>query len=574
MKDLRTLFIIVYSFTFLFASGKGDRDECVSEYLTPTRIVWQSDNTQEWIKRSESLLLPGNGQSILSDRPLCVLKNKEGKKSAILLDFGKEISGGIQLVTGLSNPRQIKIRLRFGESASEAMSELGENGATTDHAMRDMIIELPWLGTSNVGNTGFRFVRIDLLNEEASLHLKELRAISRYRDIPYLGRFSCNNDRLNKIWQTGAYTVHLNMQEFLWDGIKRDRLVWLGDMHPEVMTINSVFGHNEVVNKSLDLMRDETPLPQWMNGFSSYSLWWIIIQRDWYLYNGDVQYLTKQKEYMVGLIKQILNKVDDEGMEHLDGIRFLDWPSSNNPPAIKAGLHALTLLALETGGQLLELLDEHELALQCQKTSVLMKKNKLDCNNSKQAASMMVLAGLEDAEKANSEIIAVGGAKGFSTFYGYYMLEAMAKAGDYVGAMKIISDYWGGMLDLGATSFWEDFNIEWLKDASRIDELPKKNEIDVHATYGDHCYVGFRHSLCHGWASGPTAWLSRHVLGIEPIKPGCEEVRINPHLGDLEWAEGTFPTPKGIIYVKHTKKENGSIKTEVKSPRGVKIIRN
>lgn len=25
-------------------------------------------------------------------------------------------------------------------------------------------------------------------------------------------------------WLTGAYTVHLNMQDYLWDGIKRDRL--------------------------------------------------------------------------------------------------------------------------------------------------------------------------------------------------------------------------------------------------------------------------------------------------------------------------------------------------------------
>ena len=50
------------------------------------------------------------------------------------------------------------------------------------------------------------------------------------------------------------------MQEYLWDGNKRDRLVWLGDMHPEVMTVNTVFGYNEVVPKSLDLIRDVTPL--------------------------------------------------------------------------------------------------------------------------------------------------------------------------------------------------------------------------------------------------------------------------------------------------------------------------
>ena len=93
---------------------------------------------------------------------------------------------------------------------------------------------------------------------------------------------------------TGAYTVHLNMQDYLWDGIKRDRLVWVGDMHPETSTIATVFGSNEVVPKSLDLSRDITPIPNWMNGISTYSMWWIIIHRDWYMHNGDLAYLQQQ----------------------------------------------------------------------------------------------------------------------------------------------------------------------------------------------------------------------------------------------------------------------------------------
>ena len=101
-------------------------------------------------------------------------------------------------------------------------------------------MEIPRDGMIEIGNTGFRFVRLDLLQNNATISLKEISAILRYRDIPYLGSFECNDQRLNKIWITGAYTVHLNMQEFLWDGIKRDRVVWLGDMHPELMTI-SVF---------------------------------------------------------------------------------------------------------------------------------------------------------------------------------------------------------------------------------------------------------------------------------------------------------------------------------------------
>jgi hypothetical protein len=161
--------------------------------------------------------------------------------------------------------------------------------------------------------------------------------------------------------------------------------------------------------------------------------------------------------------------------------------------------------------------------------------------------------------------------EGISSFYGYYVLQARAKAGDYDGAMNVIRKYWGGMLELGATTFWEDFDLKWMENAGRIDEITPVDKVDVHSQYGSYCYKGLRNSFCHGWASGPTAWLSEHVLGILVLEAGCRKVKIEPHLGDLEWVEGTYPTPLGAIYVKHTKQIDGSIKSIIKAPKGVKI---
>ena len=185
----------------------------------------------------------------------------------------------------------------------------------------------------------------------------------------------------------------------------------------------------------------------------------------------------------------------------------------------------------------------------------------------------MALAGTISAEDACREAISVGGAKGFSTFYGYYMLEAMARAGRCDEAMQIIRRFWGGMLDLGATTFWEDFNLDWTADAAGIDDFVPKGKKDIHGDFGEYCYPGFRHSLCHGWASGPTPWLTRYVLGIEVLEPGCRKIRITPHLGDLEWAEGSFPTPLGIIHVRHEKRPGGRIASKIEGPKGVKIIK-
>ncbi|HZH72411.1 MAG TPA: alpha-L-rhamnosidase C-terminal domain-containing protein [Mariniphaga sp.] len=541
--------------------------------IPPQKIVWVSDNSGKFVKNQQNVLEPGLGQADLNRGRYLTLVNDGKHVPGIILDFGKELQGGIEIVTSISNKKPAgKVRVRFGESVAETMSDTGENSATNDHAMRDFEVELPWLGRIDLGQTGFRFVRIDLVQPNAQLEIKEINGALIYRDIPYLGSFKSNDDRLNEIWLTGAYTVHLNMQEYLWDGIKRDRLVWVGDLHPEVMTVNSVFGYNEVVPKSLDLARDLTPLPGWMNGISSYSMWWIILHRDWYKYQGDLEYLKEQQEYHAALIRHLATMIDKNGKEVLDGNRFLDWPSSRNKEAVHAGLQAMMAMAFEAGAEISEILGDDATHSICVDASEKLKKHIPSTTDSKQAAALLALSGLISPDKANREVLSKDGAARMSTFYGYYMLQARALAGDYQGAIDNIREYWGGMLDLGATTFWEDFNVEWLENAARIDEVVPVGKVDVHGDYGDYCYVSYRHSLCHGWASGPTAWLTEHVLGVKVLEPGGKKIKLEPHLGDLEWVEGTFPTAYGVLEVRHERRENGNIKTTYKAPKGVKVV--
>ncbi|HMM02363.1 MAG: alpha-L-rhamnosidase [Prevotella sp.] len=548
----------------------------VHNYLTPTRIVWTSDNNSEkYVINTRSILKQGTGQADLNTGTYLRLIGDDTNKGGIILDFGKEIQGGLEIITSINNKNPAgKVRIRFGESVAETMSDIGgEGGATNDHAMRDFIVTLPWLGRLTVGDSGFRFARIDVIDPDMEIEIKEISAVFAYRDIPYLGSFRCNDERLNRIWLTGAYTVHLNMQDYLWDAIKRDRLVWVGDLHPEVMTINTVFGYNDVVPKSLDLARDITPLPAWMNGISSYSMWWIIIHRDWYLYQGNLEYLKEQQEYMSRLLKLLSEKIDKDGKEILDGNRFLDWPSSENPETIHAGLQSMMVMTFEAGEELSRILNDKESEKLCQSTLKKLRKYIPDITSSKQAASLLGLSGLIAPEKANDEVLAQNGVHGMSTFYGYYMLNARAKAGDYKGVLDNIREYWGAMLDLGATTFWEDFDINWMKNAARIDEVVPEGKVNVHASYGGYCYKGYRHSFCHGWASGPTTWLSRYVLGVEPLEAGCKKVRITPNLGDLKWVEGSFPTPYGVIEIKHTKQADGRIESEINAPEGIVVVK-
>ncbi len=578
-NSLKKLFILLFFTILAFSSSSQNtnysQNKFTRNYLAATRIVWQSDKSGKYISNPAKLLEQGNGQADLVGANLCIIKGGDKQNSAIVVDFGKEIHGGVQVVTGMHAVHSpIKVRITLGESVSEAMSSVDHSSATNDHSMRDYEILVPWLGTIEIGNSGFRFAKIELLDNNRELKLKEFRAFAVQRDIPWLGSFNCNDERLNQIWKTGAYTVFLNMQNFLWDGIKRDRLVWVGDMHPEIMTLLSVFGYNEVVPKSLDLIRDITKLPDYMNGISSYSLWWVLIQYQWYMNNGNLEYLQKNQEYIFSLLDQLEKKINADGKENLDGMRFLDWPTSPNKEAIHAGLQSMMLMTFDAGEKIAIILKNKGKATQYTQTIELLKKHVPDPNNNKSGAALLALSGLEDAKKINEKFLSVNPTEGISSFYGYYVLQARAMAGDYDGAIDVIRKYWGGMIDLGATTFWEDFDMKWLENAGRIDEITAAGKVDVHAQYGSYCYKGLRNSFCHGWASGPTAWLSQQVLGITVLEAGCRKIKIEPHLGDLKWVEGTYPTPQGIIRVRHEKQADGSIKSTIKAPKGVQIIHN
>jgi hypothetical protein len=536
--------------------------------IIPKHIIWK----QGEVINEQILLIERSPQISLEPKNPFVMKSKK-EKAAILLDFGYEIHGGLRiLVWSTGENKSVKLRVRFGESVTEAMSDLGgETNATNDHARRDMEMEVGMMSMNSMGETGFRFARIDL-EEDTEVIIKSITAVAVYKEVPYKGAFRCNDELLNQIWNVGAYTVHLNMQDYIWDGIKRDRLVWVGDMHPETMTIWTVFGEDDSVERSLEFIRQETPLPGWMNGLATYSMWYLIIVHDWFMRTGKLEWLREQKEYLEGIYEQLSRSIDETGKNSVEEGRFLDWPTNDRPVVTDAGIQAIHYLATQKMEKIFTLLGDDIKAAQCVKDMERMKRYEVNYEDAKQAAALLVLAGLKDANEVNESLLKVGGAAGMSTFMGYYILSARAQAGDYQGCLDCIRDYWGGMLSLGATTFWEDFDMEWMKQAAPIDRLPREGEVDIHGTYGRYCYQGYRHSLCHGWASGATPWITENILGVKIVEPGCKVVNITPHLGNLEWAEGTFPTPYGEISIVHKKQKDGSIETKVNAPKEIKVM--
>lgn len=536
-------------------------------YLLPARVVktfGKTENTENLLQKKKYY------QINISDRDTAELINRgQTEKAGVLLDMGREIHGGVRILCSSTDCGYCDTLIRFGESASEAVTPVGEKGSGNDHAAREFTVPIPAMSDQIWGETGFRFVYIEPQDPDAVLSLKCVLGVFTYRDLDYKGSFRCSDETVNRIFDVSAYTCHLCLQNYLWDGIKRDRLVWLGDSHPEMLTIQPLFGRLPVFEESIDEARDSYPLPQWINGMPSYSLWWMIILHDQFVYTGDNAYLTANADYLTGITKQVVSLVSEDG-DLLFPSFFIDWPN-HDTPAEKNGVKALCVIALKKAAALLGILGEEALQNEAENAAGRLLTAGADCSGSKSTQAMAYLAGF-DGDEVTAERLSEGGAKGVSTFFSYYILTSLFRSGKPEEALRILKDYYGGMLAMGATTFWEDFNIEWAQGSCPVDRLPEKGERDIHADFGAFCYTHLRHSLCHGWSSGPVAFLLHNVLGIRVDNlTGRTEVTVAPELAGLDFAEGSYALPDGGVLTVRAEKNGEKTEVTFTAPQNVTV---
>jgi hypothetical protein len=123
------------------------------------------------------------------------------------------------------------------------------------------------------------------------------------------------------------------------------------------------------------------------------------------------------------------------------------------------------------------------------------------------------------------------------TFYfKFYLIEATKKVGLGDKFIQMLKP-WEQMLDIGLTTFAEK------PDPTRSD--------------------------CHAWSASPVYYFLSLVCGIEPDTPGFESVRIEPHLGNLEWIEGGMPHKLGEIKVSLKKSNTHTISGSIVLPDGL-----
>ena len=543
------------------------------KYTYPVKVI----AVQGDVENVEGLLKEKTMQIGLNEEDFCIMRGK----SYIILDFGKELSGGARILTRYAEGNRT-VRLRFGESVGETCAELkyGEAGygATNDHSLRDFTMALPHYSDMTFGQTGFRFLRIDTLGDDSHIALKSIFAAVDTDTRPEIGSFECDDPLVNEIWTTAAYTLRLCLQNgYLWDGIKRDRLVWIGDLYPEVRAANCLFGDIPETLNCLKFSMEQSPLPQYINNMPTYSLWWLINLCEAYRVSGNKTEIIKYLPYAKGVLEQVISPCVAEDGKVSYSFNYIDWPSCAQEGEDRheereterlAGVAYLTKVAVLALRELLVAFDE-DLSL-CDDVLQRIAKKSYDIHIYKQIAALGVWAGMGNATM--KETLLRGGAQGLSTFQSYPILTAVASYGEYEAALSMMKEYYGGMLSVGATTFWEDFDLEWLENCTRLDEMPVEGKKDIHGDYGKFCYMSFRHSFCHAWSAGVIPYLIETVAGIKTEGAGMRRIIIRPQLSGLKHVKVNFPTTCGVVTVEHTLQENGEVKTTVNAPEGVEVI--
>lgn len=467
--------------------------------------------------------------------------------NSVIVDYGKETFGFVTL-HGLRGKG--KLSLYYGESLEEAMAT--EACETLDHLE---ITEADAGEFTLPESRAFRYVQIQ---HDEQIQFDSVSMQYEYLPLDYRGAFRCSDERLNEIWDVSAYTLHLNTREFFLDGIKRDRWIWSGDAYQSYLMNYYLFFDSPSVTRTLVALRGKDPVSSHINTIMDYSLYWFVGIYDYYLYTGDAKFIRQYYPRMVSLMDFCLSRRNENGMmEGLPGDWiFIDWADGLSKQGEVSFEQLLLCRSLETMALSAEIAGDPEGAAKYRQLAGELKAKLFDVFWSDEKHAFLhnrvdgKLAGdvtrytnmfaiffdYLDGEKEQAikeHVLLNDQVQKITTPYmRFYELEALCALGEQAFVLDEIRDYWGGMLDLGATSFWEKYD-------------PEEEGTEHYAMYGRP----FGKSLCHAWGASPIYLFGKYYLGVKPLSPGYETYLVEPALGGLEWMEGKVPVPGGEISV-------------------------
>lgn len=475
--------------------------------------------------------------------PVSVQKYNDG----VLYDFGKELFGFLYVSDVKASE---SIHVSYGESLEEAVDI--ENSILFEDVSGENRYKLR--------QRAFRYIYLTGA-ENANIH-----AELEYLPIEYKGSFRCDDEYVNKIWDVCAYTLHLNMREVLTEAIKRDRWLWGGDAYQAFKFNNYLFFDKEIVRRSTIALRGKEPFNEHINTITDYSLYWVIGLHEYYVTYGDIEFIKNIYDKAVSLMEFCEAREDDKGFivkKNNDWI-FVDWSDIDKDGAVCAE-QMLYIAANKAMAALTRLVGADPSSYEEKYSRLIETTNKffwkeekgayIDCyesgkNHISRHANVFAIlydvANEEQKAKIIENVLENDKITKITTpYFEGFELDVMGKIGHFDFIENVIKTYWNGMLDLGATTVWEEYN-------------PNLSGAQHYEMYG-HKYGK---SLCHAWGASPIYLLGKYYLGVTPTSSGYETFEVKPYLGGFKFIDGVVPIKDGSVRVKLSKDKLSVVATK------------
>ncbi len=463
-----------------------------------------------------------------------------------LYDFGKEIFGFLY-IEGVAPENQLHVS--YGESREEALDTWFTVVREDVSGARDYKLR----------QRAFRYIFITGGKPD------NLRAELEYQKLGNIASFKCDNEDVNKIWDMCVYTLRLNMREVLTEAVKRDRWLWGGDAYQAFKFIKYMCDDADTARRSIIGLRGKEPFCEHINTITDYSLYWVIGLLEYYENYGDAGFIRTIYPRAVTLMDFCRGREDENGFitaKYGDWI-FIDWSDMDKEGALCAE-QMLYIAANGAMSRLSEIAGKDGSAYGKKAAGLKDKVNAYFWNEEKGAYIDSFSSGKNNVTR-HANIFAImydiadelqrksiiknvlyndAVTKITTPYFEGYELDVMGKTGDTDYIYNMITSYWKGMLDLGATTVWEEFD-------------PSMSGAEHYAMYGGK----YQKSLCHAWGASPIYLLGKYFLGVTGTSAGYETFEIRPQLGRFGFIEGTLPVRNGKVYI-YLSKEKLCVKSD------------
>lgn len=465
--------------------------------------------------------------------------HKEPVNGGVLFDFGKETYAAVAL-SGLTQP---KVTVCYGESREEALdpvwSVIHFTGTPVD-------------GRFAYRSSAFRYIWVS--DPGAALE-----AEYEYLPLARRGEFSCTDALVNRVWETAAYTFHLNCREFFLDGIKRDHWVWCADAYQCLFVNRYLFFDPDIEQRTLIALAGKKPFVKHINTIVDYTFFWFIALYEHYRTYGDMDFLTRIAPQMEEIMRYCLRCEDSDGFvrgQEGDWV-FIDWADMDKTGAL-CGEQILWAKALECYARLREVLDQPVPAMEAKikglqgriiekfydpAAGAFIDSYESGRQNITRHSNILAYLFLSCDEAVKAEIyknvILNDAVPPITTpYFKFYENQVHCMAGNSVMLEESIRGYYGGMLRLGATTFYEEFD-------------PKKSGCEHLSMYGRP----YEKSLCHAWSASPIYLLGAYRLGVRNTGVAYSTFDVRPQVGGLKAISGKVPVPGGAVSVSVNERE-------------------